>query len=222
MKILVLVTTVFLSLLASHSFSATIDKTNPFFSLIGKISRDEIKKVYILHEPQGGLWQIGDDGKTQAGTWRTDGEARVCYTVSGIPEGCFDVRENKGGLSFHNKVNGAKFRLIKSIYTKPILSPNQRKFYVQATRAGGAVEVERGGNEIVYWHSDGLIHVVQPEGWLKVGSWWFDSKENLCDNINGHDECFPIAKVEKNNIFLDYVDDGELIRLKVRLQYFDH
>ena len=70
--------------------------------------------------------------------------------------------------------------------------------------------------------------MVQPEGYLKVGNWWFDDKNSICDNINNIVECLPIVKVEKDILYLNYLSNGfgigekgELVELIIRWQYFD-
>lgn len=210
------------------SHGATFDEKQPFFSLIGEMTRDETKKVYLLHEPHGGLWQIGDDGRVSAGTWRTDSEFRICYTITGIPYGCFSVNKNAGVFTFRDPAGDMGFSLVKSDYDGPIMSVQQKKLYLKATRAAGILTVDRGGDELIYWRADGSAQMVQPEGYLKVGNWWFDDKNSICDNINNIVECLPIVKVEKDILYLNYLsngfgigDEGELVELVIRWQYFD-
>ena len=228
MKLIFTLFSMLLMLPASGSYGATLDEKHPFFSLIGEMTRDETKKAYLLHEPHGGLWQISDDGRTSAGTWRTDNEFRICYTITGITYGCFSVSKNAGVFTFHDPAGENGFSLVKSDYDKPIMSAQQKKLYLKATRAAGILTVDRGGDELLYWHADGSAHMVQPEGYLKVGNWWFDDKNSVCDNINNIVECLPIVKVEKDILYLNYLSNGfgigekgELVELIIRWQYFD-
>ena len=160
MKSIIVLISILLMLPPSVSYGATLDEKHPFFSLIGEMTRDETEKAYLLHEPHGGLWQIGDDGRTSAGTWRTDSEFRICYTIAGIPYGCFSVSKKADDFLFRDPEGKTSFTLVKSDNDKPIMSAQQKKLYHRATRAAGILTVDRGGDELIYWHADGLMHAV--------------------------------------------------------------
>jgi hypothetical protein len=198
---------------------------NPFFAVLDVVSWDASGQRHILHEKSGSIWVATEDGRFLPGNWRLNiDDGNICYIIGGINEGCFSVSKKGESLAFSNDVSGKKFVLDKSDRDAPFISAIQHILYVQVTRASGALEVPeegRSGKEIIYWHPDGRIHVIQPEGWVKVGSWWFDDKDAICDNINVQIDCLPIVKIQQDMLYLDYfIDDGRM-RLEVELEYFD-
>ena len=211
-------------LLCSSAHAVSMYEDNPFFAVLDAVTWDESGKRHILHEKSGSIWVATEDGRFLPGNWRLDIDSgNICYIVSGVNEGCFSVSKKGESLSFSNEVSGKKFVLEKSDRDARFISPLQQLLYVRVTRLSALLEVPdgRGGKEKVYWHPDGQVNVIQPEGWLKVGSWWFDDKDAICDNINVQIDCLPIVKIEKNMLYLDYfIDDGRM-SLEFELEYFD-
>lgn len=211
-------------LLWSLAHGVSMYEDNPFFAVLDVVTWDESGKRHVLHEKTGSIWVATEDGRFLPGNWRLDIDSgNICYIVGGINEGCFSVSKNGESLSFSNDVSGKKFVLEKSDRDVPFISPIQHILYVRVTRLSASLEVPdgRGGKEKVYWRPDGQVNVIQPEGWIKVGSWWFDDKDAICDNINVQIDCLPIVKIEQDRIFLDYHIDGDTMRLEFELEYFD-
>ncbi|MCG8369461.1 MAG: hypothetical protein MJA32_02975 [Proteobacteria bacterium] len=195
---------------------------HPFFAAIGRVTYDEGEQAYSYVYPDGRFWVVSGDGRTRAGTWRIGGSGNVCLIVGGVFEGCYEVSKTDNRLGFKEITSISETPIqfsLELLQDAPAfsLASKQMKLLALMSDHVGAIETGRGGLEHVYWHRDGLIHVVQPEGWIKVGSWWFDDAGNVCDNVNGEPDCLTIESLQDKQVVVGWIVDGEKTLVEVSL-----
>lgn len=206
--------------------AGSFTEDHPFFGMIGNVTYDTSEQAYSYVHADGTLWVASCDGRTRAGTWRIDGRGNVCLIVGGVFEGCYAVRRD-GNRFIHTETTGLneggmQFTMeLRQEAPAFKLSDKQSQLLSLMSKAVGVIAVERGGDEKVYWHRDGLIHVVQPEGWIKVGSWWFDDKGNHCDNVNERTDCLSIETIHEDRVDFGWTVDGEKVLVKLNLTFND-
>ncbi|HIK85349.1 MAG TPA: hypothetical protein EYG08_09580 [Myxococcales bacterium] len=156
----------------SIGYSGYLDEKHPVVESIGIPLWDEIELAISVTYPDGTFWvRAGDDNRIRSGTWRLGADGRICLIVGGVYEGC-GTSSREGNL-FKSEVPEAGITFIQEL--RPGLQPDfptdlQKKLYRTFTTKRGAIETGRGGDEHVYWHNDGLVHVVAPNGSIKAGA----------------------------------------------------
>lgn len=196
-----------------------ISQQHPLFLLFGIGSWGPSEQATTIVNPDGTYWVKTGDGRIRAGTWRVDGEGHVCVIGGGVFEGCFSVHKEPEGIRF--KSPGGDFEFVqqpREDLPRNLLSNMQAKFFKGIIDRRAAIKTDRGGDEYAYLYRDGLITVVQPEGWTKTGGWWFTSAGLYCDDVEGVAHCAVIESVEKDRIVLLYDMEGEALRVDARIE----
>lgn len=218
----ILVVAVFMWIGMSGIQAASLDGAHPFSELFGVPSWDPSESAVALISEDGTLWVYTGDGRIRAGTWRLDSQEDICLIVGGVSEGCFTTTREGMIIRFKND------EIEWTQEPRPdlpviFLTDVQRQTYTLMTTSKGSLATDRGGDEHIYIHRDGMINVVQPEGWVKVGSWWFTHDGDMCDNVNGAVECFNIRSVSDEHLRLGFKQDGgDDIELDVRISARSH
>ena len=202
--------------------AASLDETHPIFDLFGVAAWDASESAVVLISADGTSWVHTGDGRIRSGTWRMDAKGDICLIVGGVFEGCFTTTREGTIVRFANA--RIEFTLEpRADLSTDFLTDAQRKLYTVVTARQGALETDRGGDEYIHLFKDGLITVIQPEGWVKLGSWWFTHNGRLCDNVNGVADCFNIRSVSDELLLLDVIQDGgKDIALNIRLSERSH
>lgn len=213
-------------LLMSPAYSISMYESHPFFKVLDVVSYDETNKRHIWHEKTGIVWVATDDERFIPGLWRFNpDDYSICYTIGGKQEGCFTASQKGDVVSLRNNVDGRTFDLKKSDREAPFISDLQQRLSVRITRASGSLDVPeegRTGKEVVFWRTDGQMNALQPEGWIKTGGWWFNNKDEICDDVNGEAGCLPIIAILPDKLYLDYIISEEnIMRLEVEWKYYD-
>lgn len=207
---------------ASGTQAASIDGAHPISELFGVPSWDPSENAVALISVDGTYWVYTEDGRIRAGTWRLDAKEDVCLIVGGVFEGCFTTTREGKNVRFKNDDIEWNWEP-RSDLPIDFLTSTQRRTYTLITSTKGTLAVDRGGDEYLYYYRDGMFNVVQPEGWVKVGSWWFTHDGNMCDDVNGTVDCFKIRGVSDERLNLEFLrDDAENIDLDIRISARSH
>ena len=202
--------------------AASLDETHPFFDLFGVATWDPSESAVVLISADGTLWVHTGDGRIRAGTWRMDANEDICLIVGGVFEGCFTTTGEGTIVRFAN--DRIEFTLgPRADLSTDFLTDAQRELFTVMTARQGALETDRGGDEYIYLYKDGLVTVVQPEGWVKLGSWWFTHNGRLCDDVNDVADCYNIRSVSDELVLLGWIHEGgDDIELNIRLSARSH
>jgi hypothetical protein len=202
--------------------AASLDETHPFFGLFGVATWDSSESAVVLISADGTSWVHTGDGRIRSGTWRMDAKDDICLIVGGVFEGCFTTTREGTTVRFANA--RIEFTLEpRNDLSTDFLTDAQRGLFTVMTASKGALETDRGGDEYIYLYEDGLITVIQPEGWVKLGSWWFTHNGRLCDDVNGVADCYNIRSVSDELVLLDVIQEGgDDIELKIRMSARSH
>jgi len=197
-----------------------IDSNNALFSLLGVPLWDpsELSTAYI--NPNGTLWvKSDDDGRVRAGTWQLGGDGKTCLNVGGVNEGCFITRKHEDIVRFYLAETDLIFTLQpRNDLSGDFLTREQKTVYKVLTEKRGALDLTGAGDEYIYWQKNGLIYVVQPDGSIKTGGWWFKPNGGLCDNVNGSFDCFSVKELRDDAIILTLDSESGDVELNIRIQ----
>jgi|GEM_PF-4850606 len=200
------------------SHAATFDHNHPYFALLGNSGWDASEQADIHVNADGTAWVKTGDGRIRAGSWRLNPDGNVCLIVGGVMEGCWEVTKHNTTLVFKESKTGNEFNVkIRPGRSEVFIRKKQQQLYAHMTKARGIIATDRGGDEYVYWHRDGLLNVVQPEGWIKIGSWWFDDQGRVCDNVNGFADCLTIESIERDRLVVGWFVGGKKTLVEVRM-----
>ncbi|MBA7693293.1 hypothetical protein ES703_101872 [subsurface metagenome] len=144
----------------------------------------------------------------------------MCVINAGVYENCYSITKKENNLTFVEVQDPSfKFHLEIRPGREEILTDNQKALYKQMIQSVGVIDTGRGGNEYLYLQKNGSFSVVQPEGWLKRGGFWFDVDGHVCGDVNVQIGCMEIINVGRQKALLAIVENGKRREFEVIFDY---
>ena len=196
-----------------------IDRNGAFFSLLERPLWDPSETSTSFINSDGTLWvKSEEDGRIRAGTWQLGADGKICLNVGGVIEGCFVISKHEDIVRFYLPEADFAFTLQpRKGMSVEFLTWAQKQIYKALTRKRGLLDLTGAGDEYIYWQENGLTYVVQPNGSIKTGGWWFTSNGGLCDNVNGAVDCFSVKEIRDNAIILTLDSESNELELNIRI-----
>lgn len=196
-----------------------IESDGAFSSLFGSPLWDPSEMAISIINSDGTFWvKSDDDGRIRAGTWQLGADDKICLNVGGVNEGCFIISKHEDIVRFYLPEADFAFTLQPDEgLSGDFLTPEQKQIYRTLTRKRGLLNLTGAGDEYIYWQGNGLIYVVQPDGDVKTGGWWFTSNGELCDNVNGVADCFSVKELRDDAIILILDNESGRLELNIRI-----